>query len=274
MGCPEKVLQDVLQALRLRPLHEDWPLWPKITLLVSIDLEVSGRERRSYRTRRSLPFIRELGIATLDTRHIFMPATWSPPGSRLIETHQFSTTQASSDFEDCDVSDFRECEFAETFCLAQNEIVLALDHFIRASCPDHVVLIGHSIQQDLAILRASGFNDKGMTIIDTHELAHEIFGKIDNKPAHFTLGGLLSHMQYPFTRHELHNAGNDATFTLHAMLGIALMHEETSNRQGISEKERGNLHLLRLFIEREVRHGRRWKPIRRALGAYMTEDDL
>jgi hypothetical protein len=113
-----------------------------------------------------------------------------------------------------------------------------------------------------------------MTIIDTHELAHEAFGKTDNKPAHFTLGRLMSHMQYPFTRHELHNAGNDATFTLHAMLGIALMHEEISNRQDVSEKERGNLQILRLFIEREVSHGRRWKPVRRALGAYMTQDDL
>jgi hypothetical protein len=113
-----------------------------------------------------------------------------------------------------------------------------------------------------------------MTIIDTHELAHEVFGKTDDRPARFTLGGLLSHMQYPFTRRELHNAGNDATFTLHAMLGIALMHEETSNRRDISEKERENLQLLRLFIEREVSHGRRWKPIRRALGAYMTQKDL
>lgn len=273
MGRQEKVLREVLRILGLQTGHENLPLLLRITLLVSIDLEVSRHERHSVRCSGSNPSIRELGIAILDTRQIFMPAPWPPQGSRLIETHQFSTTQASADFEDCDVTDFKECGFVETFCVSQDQIVSTLNRCIRAKRTEHVILIGHSIQRDLAILRAKGFDDTHMTTIDTHQLSHAIFGKMDRKPTKFTLSGILSHLQYPFTRHELHNAGNDATFTLYAMLGLAVTHEQTSRRQDVSEKERENLELLQLFIDREVGYGKRWKPIRRALGAHMRQDD-
>ncbi|KAF4635835.1 hypothetical protein G7Y89_g2255 [Cudoniella acicularis] len=59
-------------------------------------------------------FIKELGIATLDTRHLRFSSSKSSE-ERLIATHQYSTSHASNDFAGYDVTDFHKCAFAETF---------------------------------------------------------------------------------------------------------------------------------------------------------------
>ena len=56
-----------------------------------------------------------LGIAILNTQRIFTPEVWPSSQTRQINTYQFSTSQASTDFQDCDFTDFVECGFAETF---------------------------------------------------------------------------------------------------------------------------------------------------------------
>lgn len=119
-----------MRLLRLDEGQQDLPSTPAPTF-VSIDLEVSGRDRISFLRQGLVPHVRELGIAILDTRGIFTPEAWPSSRTSEIETHQFSTSQASSDFQDCDVTDFAECRFAETFRISQDQVAPTLNRYLR-----------------------------------------------------------------------------------------------------------------------------------------------
>lgn len=266
-----------MRLLRLVGEQQDLPstLDP---IFVSIDLEVSRREPTAFLRQGSMPHIKELGIAILDTRRIFTPEVWLSSRTREIETHQFSTSQASSDFQDCDITDFVECVFAETFRISQDQVAPTLNYYLQlqddasdvnTSRLRQIVLVGHSLQTDLAILQARGVDISNMAILDTHLLSHQILSNLD-KPANFTLSGILTYLKCPHAVHELHNAGNDATFTLHALLRLALKHADS--QQGGSAQEATNQERLQRFVDREINHGRRWEPTRKALGAHAVPD--
>lgn len=267
-------LEKLMRLLRLSGGQQ--PSTPA-PIFVSIDLEVSRRERTAFRCQGSIPHIKELGIAILNTQRIFTPEVW-PSQTRQIETYQFSTSQASSDFQDCDFTNFAECGFAETFRISQDQVAPTLNHYLQlqqdaldvnSSRLEQIILVGHSIQADLAILQARGVDISNMAILDTHLLSHQILGNHD-KPANFTLSGILTHLKCPHAGHELHNAGNDATFTLHALLRLALKHADS--QQGGSAQEATNQERLRRFADREINDGRRWEPTRKALGAHAVQD--
>jgi hypothetical protein len=107
-----------------------------------------------------------------------------------------------------------------------------------------------------------------MAVLDTHLLSHQIFSSLDVKPESFTLSGILTYLQCPYAPREMHNAGNDATFTLHALLRLALKYADS--HYGISEKAAQNRETLQLFVDREINYGRRWEPVRSALGAIRS----
>lgn len=80
----------------------------------------------------------------------------------------------------------------------------------------NIVLVGHGFRGDLAALKALGFDFQRSSIIavfDTYRLAQEM-GK------QLSLGKLLTEMDCPYSR--LHNAGNDANFTLRALILLAI----------------------------------------------------
>jgi hypothetical protein len=84
---------------------------------VFINLEDLGRRELAISTR-TPPYVKEIAMATLDTRGILRSSTHEPRFEQLIKTRQFPTSNASKEFEHCDVTDFRECIFAETFLLS------------------------------------------------------------------------------------------------------------------------------------------------------------
>jgi hypothetical protein len=81
----------------------------------------------------------------------------------------------------------------------------------------------------------------------------------------FKLGALLLELKCPYEDSDLHNAGNDATFTLHAMLMLVIRSSE--NRE-ISCVQKENLGHLQELVQIELHGCQRWKPTRRALGFY------
>jgi hypothetical protein len=242
-------------------------------VLVSIDLEVSRQER----SKPGAPLVREFGIATLDTRHLRRLA--SPfPASKIISTLQFSTSHASEDFNDCDFTDYKECAFAETVFVPQADLPTTITESLRIkddTSPDsrtlrNIVIIGQSVKTDLKIFQRLGVNVHEvapvLAILDTDLVARNLFGVNSSTPmASFKLSAILTDLQCPYEISELHNAGNDATFTLHAMLMLVIKRSESRE---ITLAQREILERLRAVAQMELHERQRWKPTRRSLGFY------
>lgn len=265
------------QALRLlRMLDNDQPPTSPENdpVLVSIDLEVSRGERAAIsRSQSHIPYVKELGIAILDVRDIFAPLT--PKLSELasvIATTQYSAEHSSEEFEDCDLTDFQECVFARTTRIRQADIVATIERYLQIPesnailTPQRlrpIVLVGHSIKHDLNILRRLGLDIAtsypDIKVLDTHSLSRHIL-----TPGGFTLGEVLRRLNCPHEASELHNAGNDATYTLHAVLLLAV---KWARQQQMTQAQSDHQEIISAFVLREM-VAPRWKPVRRALGAH------
>ena len=69
----------------------------------------------------------------------------------------------------------------------------------------------------------------------------------------FTLGNVLQEVRFPSKPHELHNAGNDATYTLHAMLLLA---KRSSKGRELTAVETASLKRLYLIAQAELNEGK------------------
>lgn len=265
-------------------------------IFVSIDLEVSRQERSAALNDKSyIPHVKELGIACLDTRHVFAVKSSSCEDSRLegsssgeflglncntetrsITTNQFSTSHSSKDFEDCDITNFQECVFAETFHIHQRDLAATITQYLRIQASTHldtirkIVITGHSIKQDWNIIQRLGVDINRIApiigVVDTHSLSRYI---IKDAPG-FSLSDILTHFQCPYNSYELHNAGNDATYTLYIMVLLAV---KWAAGKDMAQGGLANIGRLQKFMETESK-ARRWKPVRRALGARSFEGSV
>jgi DNA polymerase III epsilon subunit-like protein len=83
----------------------------------------------------------------------------------------------------------------------------------------HVVLVGHDIRNDLHAMRSLNFDFPAsiISILDTSRITRELDVTVSS------LTDLLEVFQCPFDK--LHCAGNDAHFTLRALLLLAIKHD-------------------------------------------------
>lgn len=246
---------DVLQALL------GFQGVPSDVLLISVDLEVGRCERGKPVSHPDFPAIKECGLA----------ADPNIPAGQFIRTQQFSTSNSSSDFLDCDATDFRECVFCETFYIEAAKLADTINETFQVrdeNTPDsfrNVAIIGHSLVSDLRLLHRIGVDVTKMTnvvaILDTHLMSQSLVGL--NPLLHgFSLGSLLEAFHLPFGRYELHNAGNDATYTLHLALAFVLGENEGGANQRLATTR------LREVLDGEVATGHKWTPVRQSLGAH------
>lgn len=267
-------------------------------ILVSFDLETSGRTSKGQRditkvNKKEVSGVREAGLAILDTRSLFPPFSFTQqrPQQRitppLISTKQFSTLYSSEDYEDCDVTNFRECAFAKTDHVEREKLADKTTSCLQfpGETPEvrAIVIVGQSPQRDLEIVRKLGVELARVSpiaaVLDTHKLCKSILGP--NSPLVITgqrpalekhaLSDILTELGVPYNERDLHNAGNDATYTLHALILLAvryancMMAEEKPSPEQLEHTER-----LRAFARVEF-EAPRWKPVRRALGAHSRE---
>lgn len=252
--------------------HNNGEVLPPLDVVfVSLDLEVSRSERNKSRNNKAYrPFVRELGIASLDTRDIFTDEKIpSELGSQpLIRTRQWSTFNASKDFEKCDVTDFRECVFAETFQLGQDQVAPSFASCVqikdsRPAKPHdlrNIILVGHSVKGDIDIIERLGLDIQATApitaVIDTHLLSRAILG---SSARGFSLSAVLNELKCPFNPWELHDAGTYATYTLYVMIMLAIRRTETLN---IPSSISANAQHLRAVARAEMSEGHsRWKPV-------------
>lgn len=96
-----------------------------------------------------------------------------------------------------------------------------LDEIPRSDAPKrNIILVGHDTKQDVAYLRKLGYDvynlSNLMEEVDTASMWRYLTR--DSNPR--SLGVILAELG--ITGWNLHNAGNDAVYTLQAMIGIAI----------------------------------------------------
>lgn len=193
-------LSILLQILGLRHPPPD-SLGLTDVVIVAIDFEGINTIKSGFAQKDNS----QVGLAVLDTKELCQV-----PPDKLTSTYNFAAgsqsyvTKASNKFL-----------FGETITIQSS----AMADAIRSCIPKarNVVFVGHAILNELQSLQALGFKfpKPPSGILDTFQVA--------NKVLQFwagSLGDLLVLLGCPFNK--LHSAGNDAKFTLRALLLLAV----------------------------------------------------
>ncbi|KAH6654351.1 hypothetical protein BKA67DRAFT_658655 [Truncatella angustata] len=170
--------------------------------------------------------ITEIGLAILDTEDI----EDVPPGERgkswfpYIEAHhlrieEYRTIVNSKYIQGCpDEFGFGYSEF-----IAQKDVCRRLGELIgdsNSKYKSNIVMVGHEAIADLRYLQNLGYNmwnlEKLLDEIDTKEM----FQRIQFSPDGRSLEFVCRELGMP--GYNFHNAGNDAMYTLRAMIGMAV----------------------------------------------------
>lgn len=169
--------------------------------------------------------ITEIGISTLDTQHAssIAPGPQAKGWVQYLKTRHIRIEECkhlvnSRHIQGCpDYFDFGESEW-----LSQHKIIAFLTAIfteaqqLRDGKTILRVLVGHNIESDIQYMMKSGFDVLAHISdrIDTQDLNKAI--RRDNRSRN--LGALL--LEYHIKADHLHNAGNDAHYTLRLLLAI------------------------------------------------------
>lgn len=240
-------------------------------VFVSLDLEVaSDRQRLHLSTEK--PVVKQLGFASLDTRDI-RSLSASGDLSSLISVQMLEVRLPPKSKKAIREKErAQECVFAPTHLIASEEVSTTITQNLRIrdspADPDHshfrnIVLVGHSLGEDLRILRLLGIDLASVgpisTIIDTHSMSRFLFPPYHPNRAlgpgqDFSLAGVLAELGSLPHRSEFHNAGNDAMYSLYAMLLLAIK-EGTAREAKLSTGELRNLEMIREAVFKALERG-------------------
>jgi hypothetical protein len=181
-------------------------------VFVSIDTEAPERGQAPLG-------ITELGISILDTRKLL--ETLTNDLSNTLSTFHYETEKYRRDRNP------RCCPFyfGESQYVDENRTGALVDHVLRTGSTDpsatevrNTVLVGHGVNADIFTLMKVGKlelrNFPNLLILDTKVIAEPRFG-LDQRLKHLLVN-------YGIPRNDLHNAANDAHFTLKLLLMLAV----------------------------------------------------
>jgi hypothetical protein len=156
----------------------------------------------------------QAGLAILDTKEI-----GSVPLDKLVKTYNFATGTRSYVEKARKEFTFGDSTTAVTVSELSSSIQVLIPPF------HNVIFVGHGMFNDLQVLRGLGirFPTCLSAILDTLHIAREVFGYCVG-----SLGKLLRKVGCP--HQGLHCAGNDAHFTLKALLLLAAKGLEKSHQ--------------------------------------------
>ncbi|KAG5915041.1 hypothetical protein E4U53_004547 [Claviceps sorghi] len=189
----------------------------KPAVFVSIDIEVLEEEPRS---------ITEVGIAVLDTRNI--RGRDAGPGGILwwehVKAHHLAVRQYASHVnykyvQGCpDKFQFGQSMFPDEWEL-MDTLSAILDSYTRDGEAD-VLLVGHDVRSDVRYLAGAGY-DVALALASVDEIDTQILHQawVAGRQAR-KLQRVLSDLRIPYA--YLHNAGNDAVYTLRAMMTMGV----------------------------------------------------
>ena len=217
---------------RLLGLRKDGFI-PTDAIFVSLDLEV-GSDRRRLHLLTERPVVNQIGFASLDTR-VIRPSAASGGLRGLISVQMFVVGKQPRSKKAK-----KSCAFAQARQIRPTKVRSTIIRNLRvrdlsAGSTDgglrNIVLVGHSIGGDLKILRLLGIDISSaapiLTIIDTHEISRYVLAPFrpDRRPEpgqSFSLAGVLAELGCRPPMSEFHNAGNDAVYSLYAMLLLVI----------------------------------------------------
>lgn len=194
-------------------------------VLISIDFENISIENSSLPVEAN----RQAGIAILDTRSMTQQ-----PVDQLLRTHMFTT--GTPDYV---VKASNRFHFGETVVAPPSMLMSC----IRSCIPPNrrLVFVSHGVTNDLLVLQSLGFrfSDNVVAVLDTVHVADEVFGNWNG-----ALNRLLRELECPHSK--LHCAGNDANFTLKALLLLAV------KKLGKQGKNKDMVEIMRHIGQQEI----------------------
>lgn len=196
----KKGLSMLLEILGLSHSNSKPPALNNV-IIIAIDFEGINTIKSGFAQKANS----QVGFAILDTKDLRQVQP-----EQLISTFNFAAgfpayvTKASNGFL-----------FGETITIPSSSMA----HIIQSRIPwdRNVILVGHGILNELQALQALGFefSRPPSGILDTARVANEVFQFWGG-----SLRDLLVLLECPFNK--LHIAGNDANFTLRALLLLAV----------------------------------------------------
>ena len=223
-----------------RPIHGDLKSLPynSDTFVVFISVDVEAFEFNQK-------LITEIGISTLDTEDLLglQPGAKGNNWTTKIQSHHFRIREHGHLLNKVYVDGCPDkFDFGQSEWIYKRDVISILEGCFNPSRPSYsgrtrkVILVGHDVAADMKYLTEVGFHVT-RTIsdcIDTSDLYKA--SRRDGRPS--ALSTLLLH--YGIAAKHLHNAGNDASYTLRVMVAIAL--DDSQNKKNAEEWgiEKGN----------------------------------
>jgi len=221
-------------------------------VFISIDIE-------SYERNHSL--VTEIGVSTLDTRDIarMPPGIGASEWRNLIRARHFRITehahlnntefvhgcadkfgQGKSEFISIQhapatvASCFKE-PFSKPQVTAEDKLE-ATHNFEHQSEKRNIIFVGHNPGADIGYLKQMGYDMTTLSnlveVMDTALLHRCLTQEINPR----SLGGILADLD--IAGWNLHNAGNDAFYTLEAMLAICVKDAQSWGKNEVTEEQR------------------------------------
>jgi len=226
---PEDDPDRLLAPLTFSP--EKLAPFPNEKSIVFVCVDVEAYERNNN-------IITEIGIATLDTNDLreMEPGNNAENWRKAVRARHFrikeNVTMVNKDFvQGC--ADSFEFGTSEFISLKDAPQVVASCFKPPYSGPEsktqvqgddpnqkrNLILIGHDIEADINYLKKIGYEVRNLSnlveIIDTRLM----WASLKRDSSFRSLGAILAELE--ILGWNLHNAGNDAVYTLHAMMAIA-----------------------------------------------------
>ncbi len=218
-----------------RLIHGDLESPPKyfdtMVIFISVDVEAFEFDQK---------LVTEIGISTLDTVDLLglQPGAKGNNWAAKIRSRHFRIREHSHRLNKVHVEGCPDkFDFGQSEWITKQDVVSVLNGCFNPSRPPYssetykVVLVGHDVAADVKYLKELGFDVARMIsdCIDTADLYKA--SRRDGRQS--ALSTLL--LQYGIAAKHLHNAGNDARYTLRVMVAIAL--DDSQNKRIAEEWE-------------------------------------
>ncbi|KAL7273915.1 hypothetical protein RUND412_003207 [Rhizina undulata] len=193
-------------------------------ILVSLDVE-AYEHNHSYVT--------EIGISTLDTSLIPAGST-SDDIIRMIKYHHYRINEYKSLRNGLFINDAADrFEFGDSTFISLAETPKRIAEHFRVGPERRVVVVGHDVKADIDYLRVVGYNVRNIRDLEVIDTAN-MWKAISRDPNGRGLSTVLLELDIEFW--NLHNAGNDAAYTLQAAIKIAEMGVSTKGAKKEAKK--------------------------------------
>jgi hypothetical protein len=196
----------------------------------------------------------QVGLAILDTRNL--------SSTSKITTFNFITGEDAYFDESAPLYRWGTAEK-----IPVTSILSKINDCLRIYQNRSIILVGHGASSDLAALKALGFDFQENLVIaklDTYQLARDL------QMGQLTLKNLLMELECPCDL-KFHNAGNDANFTLRALLLLLLGIKAIGAAESNETSER--VEILWWIAMEEVLSRKRKRCIRRKAAKTRTLEE-